>query len=532
MPAALPSRASLYAALRLAAGFAIVKLLLQFALTLWGQHVGYSYFRDELYYILCGRHLAWGYVDQGPLVAVQARVGEALFGDSVFAIRILSALAGAIAVFLTGMIAWALNGLRAAQSLAMLALICCPMYISLDGFLSMNSWEPVFWMSCVLVVVLLLRDLLSARTAWLIFGVSAGLGLLNKPSMAFFLIALGIGLLCTSSRRILFSRWAAVGIGLFVLVALPNLFWQMHHHWATLDFLRSKNSGDEVVKLAPWSFFVAQIMNFGPLMAVLWVPGVVALLSARSMRGMRWLGITFVAFFAMMMAMHAKDYYLAPVYPAFYAAGAIAWDAFRIRRQHVYARRDRIFGFPIFESILLVGTVIILPLASPVLRPATWVRYANVMHQHGDRSETHATGPLPQFYADRFGWTELTTAVVHAFTALTPEQQQHACIFTSNYGEASAIEFLAPRMYPSTPLPPVISGHNNYYLWGRRGCDGSVLLAVVGDTPAQIHEHFVNVSIVGHQGNPWSMPYEQKNIYLVTGRNSVPWLWADRKHYD
>ena len=81
-------------------------------LTLCNQHIGYSYFRDEFDHIACGRHLAWGFVDHGPIVALQARLGEFLFGDSLFAIRILSALAGAATVFLTGLLAWALGGLR------------------------------------------------------------------------------------------------------------------------------------------------------------------------------------------------------------------------------------------------------------------------------------------------------------------------------------------------------------------------------------------------------------------------------------
>src|SRR6201994_2674318 len=114
-----PSDSSLRAALRLALLFAAIKLLLQFALTLWTQHIGYGYFRDEFYYIACGRHLAWGYVDHGPLVALQARIGELLFGDSIFALRVLPAFAGSLTVLLTGLLAWSLGGRRAAQFLAM-----------------------------------------------------------------------------------------------------------------------------------------------------------------------------------------------------------------------------------------------------------------------------------------------------------------------------------------------------------------------------------------------------------------------------
>jgi hypothetical protein len=122
-PIVLPVAPLLRPAVRLAAIFAVVKLLFQFALTLYTQHLGYGYFRDEFYYIACGRHLAWGFVDHGPIVALQARLGELLFGDSLFAIRILSALAGAMAIFLTGMLTWSLGGRKPAQALAMFALL-------------------------------------------------------------------------------------------------------------------------------------------------------------------------------------------------------------------------------------------------------------------------------------------------------------------------------------------------------------------------------------------------------------------------
>ncbi len=209
-------------ALRLALLFAAIKVGLQFALTLWTEHLGYGYFRDEFYYIACGRHLAWGYVDHGPVVALQARLGEILFGDSVFALRVLSALAGGAAVLLTGMLAWVLDGRRPAQTLAMFGLIVCPQYISTDGYLSMNSFEPVFWMTCVLALLLLLRGR-RPSVWWPVFGASAGVGLLNKPSMTFFLAAAGLGLLATAQRRVFRSRWAAVGIGGMLLIALPNL---------------------------------------------------------------------------------------------------------------------------------------------------------------------------------------------------------------------------------------------------------------------------------------------------------------------
>src|SRR5580765_650911 len=215
-----PADPALHSAMMLAAVFAAIKLALHVFTNLWEAHLGWGYFRDEFYYIACGRHLAWGYVDHGPIVALQARIGELLFGHSLAGIRFLSALAGAARVFLTGILAWSLGGRRPTQSLAMLGVLLAPQYLGLDSFLSMNSFESLFWMTCTLALILMLRgrgevnDLPSANEPrlWLLFGTSAGIGLLNKPSMTFFLIALCLGLLLTPQRRLLFNRWAAIAI--------------------------------------------------------------------------------------------------------------------------------------------------------------------------------------------------------------------------------------------------------------------------------------------------------------------------------
>jgi hypothetical protein len=522
-----PADLTLRPALRLAAAFAAAKLLLHFALTLYTTHIGYGYFRDEFYYIACGRHLAWGFVDHGPIVALQARLGEILFGDSVFAIRILSAAAGAVMVFLTGLIAWALGGRRPAQALAMFGVICTPQFIGTDGFLSMNSFEPVFWSACILAVILILKGH-SARLWWTIFGISGGIGLLNKPSMTFFLIAVGLGLLLTPQRRVLFTRWAALGIALMVLIALPNVLWQIHNHWPTLEFLRNGRDAGKNTILNPLQFFLAQFVNMQPLNALIWITGVVALMRAKSIRNARWLGQTYLLFLVIMYALHAKDYYLAGIYPALFAAGGIAWE-------HKFSnsplvKRDRIVAFPVFESILLVCSILILPMSSPVLRPDPWVRYTTRLHLHTQNTETSPTGPLPQFYADRFGWQHEVDVVVAAYRTLTPEEQKTVCIFASNYGEAGAIDFLGPRQQPD--LHPAMSGQNSYWMWGTHGCNPDTSIAVVRDTPEELSKKYRSITLVGRMNDPLAMPFEHRNIYLLRGRlPSAPFHWADERFY-
>ncbi|MDE1162478.1 MAG: glycosyltransferase family 39 protein [Acidobacteriaceae bacterium] len=523
-----PPDQALRATLQLAAIFALVRLLFQFALTIYSSHLGYGYFRDEFYYIACGRHLAWGYVDHGPIVALQARLSEMLFGDSVFGIRVLSTTAGAVMIFLTGVLTWAFGGRRPAQGLAMLAVFLAPGFIGVDGFLSMNSCEAMFWMSALLALVMALKGR-SPAIWWTVFGMASGLGLLNKPSMTFFLVTLGIALLCTPQRRILFTRWAAMGIALAVLIALPNLLWQIHNHWPTLEFLRNGQKAGKNIPLRFPQFLLGQFLQLHPLNAIVWVTGVVALLRGRSVKNMRWIGIAFLVFLPLMWKLHAKDYYLEPFYPALFAAGGVAWEHRNRARQRV--AEGRVFALPILEATLTLVILSSLPMASPILRPMTWVRYADVTHFRPKEQERGKQAILPQFYADRFGWDNEINLVLKAFRTLTPEEQRHVCIFTSNYGEAGAIDFLGKQREPM--LPPAISGQNNYWLWGTHGCDFNIAIAVIGDSLEDIGKKYTEVRVVGIMDDPLAMPYEQgQHVYLLKHRRSqAPFDWSDERFY-
>ena len=531
-PASEPQpSAALHAALPLALGFALAKLLLQFALTLWTRHLGYGYFRDEFYFLQCGRHLAWGYVDQGPIVAVQARLGELLFGDSVFAIRILSAVAGALAVGLCGLLAAALGGRRPAQALAMFGLLVAPVYVGVDGFLSITSAEPIFWTGCVLALVLLQRGA-PARLAWPAVGLCAGIGLLNKPSMVFFLMALLLGLLCTRERWMLRTIWFPAAIVLTLALITPYLAWQAHGNWPTWVFLHNGELQGKKSILSPLAFLWAQISQMQPLNALLWIPGLVFLLRRRrnpqSLAQFRWIGLTYLFFLVLMYRLHAKDYYLAPVYPMLFAMGALAWEQ-RFRASN-RVRQNHIFAFPVFEAALLFTGLLILPLASPVLRPATWARYTGTLHLRPTEQEAAKTSSLPEFYADRFGWTEMATSVVGIVHSLPPAQRHDVCIVTSNYGEAASLEFLGRRLDPT--LPPVVSGHNNYWLWGMHGCSGNTLIAIVHDSPQDLAKRYRSVTVVGRTGTPLSMPYEHVNIYLLAGKLTPgPLDWNAEQDY-
>jgi 4-amino-4-deoxy-L-arabinose transferase-like glycosyltransferase len=517
--------ADLKQALLLAALFALLKFLIHLGVNLWEAHIGWGYFRDEMYYILCGRHPDWGYVDHGPIVALQARTAIALFGTSLAGIRMFSAVAGAAAVFLTGILAWALGGRGIAQSLAMLGILLAPEYLGLDSFLSMNSFEALFWMGALLAILILLRHEPGAPATtrwWIIFGVAGGLGIENKPSMVVFLVALLIGLLITPQRRIVFTRGAILGVALIVVLALPNLLWQIHHHFPTLEFIHNGKVDNKNVVLSPLQFVGAQVMMMSPFSLPLWLAGVVWLFASHRSREWRFLGWTYIVFGVLMYATRdAKDYYLAATYPAIFAAGGVCWEA-------LLKRRSTSWLVPSYAALLLITGILVAPMSMPFLRPQQWLDYTARLRLRNtaQNSENEATSDFPQFYADRFGWQEMVNDVTRIYNSLSPADRARAGILCSNYGEASAINFLGHR------LPFAISGHNSYWLWGPHGETGEVMIVINGASLDEMRKYYDSVEVAGMMNHPYAMPYEHRNIYLCRGRRgSIVKDWPDFKKY-
>ena len=403
---------------------AAIKLAIEIVGNILAQRAGYGIFRDEMYYLICGRHLAFGYVDQPPMVALQARLSEILFGyDHMWSLRLISGIAGAFKVFLTGVLVWAMGGRRAAAALAMLGVIVVGVYLGSDSFLSMNSFEPVFWMPCALALIRIVQaESLPnpervIRNWWIVLGISAGLGLENKANIIFFLIALLIALVLTPQRRILASRWFGVAVAIMVALTLPNLIWQMHYHWPTLEWLIGISKSNKDVKLPPLQFLLAQLMMLVPWTAVLWLAGVIWLLVRKTARPFRFLGVLYLVYLPMMMLLHAKDYYLAPVYPIYFAAGGMRWlpaTSKSITRNVLVSA---------YALLLVVGFFVTIPFAIPVLPPQKFVAWSKTTHIQPKDTENHDATILPQFYADRFGWHEMVEKVAAIYNALPPNER-------------------------------------------------------------------------------------------------------------
>ncbi len=479
----------------------------------------YGYFRDEFDYLACGNHLAWGFVDHPPLVPFVAKASTVILGDSLRSIRFLPALASSAVVVLAAMVARAFGGGRFAMVLAALAVTIPPIFLSDGTLLTTNSFEPLLWTAAVGFAILAVKR--EEPRYWLGFGVVAGIGLEEKYSILILGLGIVVGLALTPQRRALATKWLWLGGAAALLIFLPNLLWNINHQFPFLELTRNIRADGRDVQLSPLQYFAQQILLIHPLTAPLWIAGLLALLFAARFRPFRMLGWCYLVAFAVFAGLRGKNYYLAPIYPALLAAGAVVIEGAIERSRKSWLK-------PAIIAVLAVGGILLLPIVVPVLTPDQFVVYADALPFAIPRSEhSHEAAVLPQHYADQFGWPELASAVAQAWAKVPPAERPDCAIFAQNYGEAGAIDFFGTRY----GLPPVLSGHQTYWLWGPRGYSGNCLL-VVGDRQERLEQLFERVEYVGQSDHPWAL---ERNIRIFYCRGAkfgnLAQIWPQLKRW-
>ena len=468
----------------------------------------YGYFRDELYYIADGRHLQAGYVDQPLLMGWLAALLRVLAGDSLVAIHIIPALACAGIIVVTGLMARELGGGRVAQFVAGTAALFTVAFMATGSIFSMDVLDQLWWALASLILVRLLRRDTPRR--WLLVGLVVAIALMTKLTILFFCLALVLALLVTPERRYLRTPWPWLAGGIAFVGLLPYLIWNALNGWPTWEFYHQSYQHYGGVGTGPLDFFTSQLGLMNPLAVPLAAAGLVFYFHRTGAR-YRLLGWTFVFVYLVLTLLRTKAYFLAPAYPILFAAGAVAFERWALRPRLAWIR-------PAYVALLVLSGVLLAPDVMPILPPATAVR---------------AYGALTQPLADRFGWNGLTRTVEQTYAALPTPQRAQACVLTSNYGEAGALQQLAP---PGR-LPPVISGHNNYFLWGPGTCTGKVLI-VVGYSPSDVQNVralYAHITLAAIHRCRYCVAYERiLHIYVLSGPTTsiFPRLWSSVKHYD
>jgi hypothetical protein len=475
----------------------------------------YGFYRDELYFLACFHHLAWGFVDQPPLIPIVSGVAL-LFGDQVFGARVLVAIAAALTILVAATLARELGGGRFAQIVAATATALMPGSLFLGNTLTTTSFEPLTWTLAVLLTIRLART--PNPWIWSALSITIAVAAYMKYSIFLLVAVLAVAAALRGTMRFA-ALIAGAGVAGAVLLS-PNIAWQAEHGFPILEVLRGDtlarhgiNSGLQLEYSTPLrnaaAFFVEQAIYAGPLAAPLWIAGAVALLRRADLRSARFVGIAYVVIVVIALATLGKGYYVIGIYPALFAAGATSLERAATGLRYAYV-----------AAFVAVGLALA-PVFIPVLPVDALVGY---MHAFG------APRMLAQpAFADEFGWQPLTRAVAASYRALPASTRVQTPVFADTYADAAAIDYYGARY----GLPRSISGKDQYYLWGTRGYSLSRMLAVGASEYATLKRLYAKVRMLATFSDPYRRILEGPTpIYLCTNPREPPArIWPALKWY-
>ncbi|MEH1168481.1 glycosyltransferase family 39 protein [Micromonospora sp. CPCC 205539] len=409
----------------------------------------YGYHRDELYFLLCGRHLDWGYVDQGPLVPALARLLDTIAPGNLVVLRTPSALLAGGAVLLVAAIAREFGAGRGGQSFAAVLAALSGIVLAGGHLLSTTTVDLLVWLVAALCAVRLLR---TGDSRWALgIGLALGVGMLNKLLPALLAVGLIAGLSIAGPRRLLRDRWVLAAVGIVAVLAAPTLIWQATHGFPQLSVAGSIADGDSSYA-GRLDALTLQFLIISPYAVPIWLAGLVALLRRPAWRAYRAVGVAWLVAIGIVLIAGGKGYYDAPLLLVLTAAGAVVTAGWASRGA-IRARR----GLLALGAVpFLLPTVVLLLPVLPAERLPGFVVDVNY-----DAGET-------------IGWPAFADSVATVHRALPPAQRARAVILTGNYGEAGALA----RYGPARGLPRAYSGHNSMVDFGRPPADADVVIVV------------------------------------------------------
>ena len=506
----------------LLAALSALPLVLYVASTL---NADYGYFIDEFYYIACAKRLAFGYVDHPPLAPLVLAATQLVLGDSVLGIRLTAFLAASATVWVTGLLVWQMGGRRFATTLAGLSAGFAPVALAMGGFFSMNAFEPLLWTLIVLILVRIFQT--GDSRLWLAVGLLVGIAFENKHTVVMYVAALGAGVLLTPARRVLADRWLWVGAAAALLLALPNIIWQVANGWPSLEFYHNA----QVLKnepSPPLQSLTMQVLVMNPVAWPVWLVGLGRLLFARDARPLRSLGVMFVVLLVVhVLSQTSRPDRMAAAYPMLLAAGAVGIErrlsGLRVRALAI-ARAARIA----IPGLILVTSLALAPITLPLLSPPATAR---IVHTLGLNlaAERGKTSPIPQLLADRTGWESFVEDVARVHAGLSAADRANAVIYAPAYGQAGSLELFGPPR----ALPPVIGAQNTYWHWSVGRTDSDVLIAVDAD-PDGLRRLFAEVWEAGRVRCDYCMSWRSDLPIFVARGQKVPLsaVWSHYRHYE
>jgi 4-amino-4-deoxy-L-arabinose transferase-like glycosyltransferase len=456
----------------------------------------YGFHRDELYFLAAARHLAWGYVDQPPLTPALAGLSAGLFGATPVGLRVVATLCGLGTVLLVALIAREVGGGRGAQVFAAAASALGTFLLVVTHMLSTTSVDLLLWTALALVLLRLTRT--GEPRWWVAAGAVAGIGLENKWLVLLLCAGWAVALLAVGPRAVLRSGWLAVGVLVALAVAAPSLVWQAAHGWPLVTLasgISAEDGGENRILFVP-----LQIAYLSPVLVPTAVAGFVRVWRDPGLRWARAGVLVYPVVAVVAVVLGGKPYYVVPPLLVLLAAGAaptLAWLARGSTARRVWS-----------ALAAVVGVVVSVLVGLPVLPPA---ELGPVLAMNSEAGE-------------QVGWPGFAGTVATAWDALPEAARATAVVFTSNYGEAGALD----RYGPGLGLPQPYSGHMSYADWGPPPdtADGPVI--VVGEAAAR----FTGCTPLAVNHTTDGVDNDEDDVVVYRCALPAPWsqLWPALRH--
>jgi Dolichyl-phosphate-mannose-protein mannosyltransferase len=472
---------------------------------------GYGYFIDEFYYIACASRPAFGYVDHPPLAPLILTAFQFVFGNSILSIRILPDLAESASIFFTGILVKEMGGGKFAQSIGACAMAASPMIVAFGGFYSMNAYEPLLAVILLIIVVNMIKE--NNPKKWLQLGIVMGLGLMNKHTFIVFIVVTVVSFLIAGKWRLVLNKWFAIGSLITFIIIMPNIIWQIQNNYPSLEFY--KNAGTQKnIYTPPLTFFLTQVMDNSPFTFPFWFAGAIYLLFSKKIKEFKFLGILFLGLFlVMMLSGSSRPDRLAFAYPAAFAGSALLLESFILKHNFNWLK-------PALIVFLYIGLAIGLPMILPYFSYEQVEAYTKFIGINTEL-ETGNKPALPQMLADKIGWEDKFNLVLNAYNSLSSKDKKETIIAAGNYGQAGSIELFGKKYN----LPPVVCGHNNYYLWSKDKLRGNILLQLTnpGDLN-RLKELFKDVKEFSFEfTNPFVTSHENNLVVFICREPKIPY---------
>ncbi|HEY1024966.1 MAG TPA: glycosyltransferase family 39 protein [Sphingobacteriaceae bacterium] len=463
----------------------------------------FGFHRDELLYLALGQHLDWGYKEVPPFISAISWFTDTIFGDSVFATRLLPSMASASIILLTGLIVLALNGKRQAITVTCVAMVFSPAFLASGYLLQPVVFDQLFWVGTTYLLIKYIQTHKVKYCYWL--GIVAGLGMLNKYTMALFLLALFLGLLLTPQRKMLWSKHWLTAFLLGFIIFLPNLVWQFANGLPVVQHMRELKE-TQLNFIHPTEFILQNFLVHATV-GIIPLAGLIYILVTRRNHRFRFIGFSFIFVVLSLLLMQGKVYYGFGAFPMLFACGGLAFQTI--------ARGISLNLLKPAMVLIAIPCIVLVPVAIPVLPINTTLYFLDLtLNKTGidfplkwEDQQLHAT---TQDYADMFGWQEMAEYSAKAYQIIPQHERNQVTIFADNYGQAGAVDHLG-KPYG---IPKTVCLNSSFALWAPDSIKTNHLIYIDNDI-SELVPLFKEVKTIGEVRNPLAREKGTK-VYLLS----------------